>query len=90
MRRARLIRDWTKNLVIQSKPMEITPEVSSETMRKDSSFRCVLSHFDLVQMSATPWTEALQEPSRLLCPWNSPGKNTGVGCYALLQRIFPH
>ena len=26
---------------------------------------------------------------RLLCPWNSPGKNTGVGCQALLQGIFP-
>ena len=24
-----------------------------------------------------------------LCPWNSPGKNTGVGCHALLQGIFP-
>ena len=22
-------------------------------------------------------------------PWDSPGKNTGVGCHALLQRIFP-
>ena len=29
------------------------------------------------------------EPSRLLCPWDSPGKNTGMGCYFLLQRIFP-
>ena len=28
-------------------------------------------------------------PSRLLCPWDSPGKNTGVGCHALLQGIFP-
>ena len=27
-------------------------------------------------------------PGRLLCPWDSPGKNTGVGCYALLQGIF--
>ena len=26
---------------------------------------------------------------RLLCPWNSPGKNTGVGCYFFLQGIFP-
>ena len=25
-----------------------------------------------------------------LCPWNSPGKNTGVGCHSLLQRLpFP-
>ena len=25
----------------------------------------------------------------LLCPWNSPGKNTGMGCHSLLQGIFP-
>ena len=31
-----------------------------------------------VQLFATPWT-----------PWNSPGQNTGVGCHALLQGIFP-
>ena len=24
-----------------------------------------------------------------LCPWNSPGKNTGVGCHSLLQGMFP-
>ena len=26
---------------------------------------------------------------RLLCPWNFPGKNAGVGCHFLLQGIFP-
>ena len=26
---------------------------------------------------------------RLLCPWDFPGKNTGVGCHFLLQGIFP-
>ena len=26
--------------------------------------------------------------TRLLCPWNSPGKNTGVYCYSLLQEVF--
>ena len=30
-----------------------------------------------------------QEPARLLCPWDSPGKNTGVGCHALLQGVLP-
>ena len=29
------------------------------------------------------------QPTRLLSPWDSPGKNTGVGCQALLQGIFP-
>ena len=28
------------------------------------------------------------QPTRSLCPWNFPGKNTGVGCHFLLQRIF--
>ena len=28
------------------------------------------------------------QPARLLCPWNSPGKNTGVGSHSLLQGIF--
>ena len=28
-------------------------------------------------------------PTRLLPPWDSPGKSTGVGCHFLLQGIFP-
>ena len=30
-----------------------------------------------------------QGPTRLLHPWDSPGKNTGVGHHSLLQGIFP-
>ena len=41
-------------------------------------------HFSCVRLFATPWTVA----SRLLCPWDFPGKNTGMGCHALLQGIF--
>jgi len=29
------------------------------------------------------------QPARLLCPWNSLGKNTEEGFHVLLQRIFP-
>ena len=28
------------------------------------------------------------QSTRLLCPWNVPGKNIGVGCHSLLQGIF--
>ena len=28
------------------------------------------------------------DPARLLCPWDSPGKNTGAGFHFLLQGIF--
>ena len=39
-------------------------------------------------MSNSFWPYALY-PTRLLCLWDSPGKNIGVGCHALLQGIFP-
>ena len=39
-------------------------------------------------MSDSLWPRGLS-PSRLLCPWDSPGKSTGVGCHALLQGIVP-
>ena len=45
----------------------------------------VLSHS---VVSDSLWLHGLR-PARLLCPWDSPGKNTGVGCHALLQGIFP-
>ena len=40
----------------------------------------------LCPLFATPWTVW---PTRLLCSWNSPGKNTVVGSHSLLQGIFP-
>ena len=43
----------------------------------------LLSRFSHVQLCATPWTAAHQVPR----PWDSPGKNTGVGCHFLLQCI---
>ena len=46
---------------------------------------CSPSCFSRVQLFATPWTES----ARPLCPWDFPGKNTGVGCHSLLQGIFP-
>ena len=39
------------------------------------------------QSCLTLWPHGLR-PTRLLCPWDSPGKKTGVGCHFLLQGIF--
>ena len=41
----------------------------------------LLSRFSRIQVCATPSTAAHQA----LRPWDSPGKNTGVGCHFLLQ-----
>ena len=40
----------------------------------------LLSRFSRVRLCVTPG-----KPSRLPRPWDSPGKNTGVGCHFLLQ-----
>ena len=47
---------------------------------------CVLSRFSCVQLFVTPWTVACQAP----CPWDFPGKNTGVGWHDLLQGNPPY
>ena len=41
----------------------------------------MLSHFSRVRLCATH----RRQPTRLPLPWDSPGKNTGVGCHFLLQ-----
>ena len=56
-----------------------------ENLTFSKCYSAVLSHSVLFN-SLGP--QGLQ-PSRLLCPWDFPGKNTGVGCQALLQGIFP-
>ena len=41
----------------------------------------MLSRFSRVRLCATHG----RQPTRIPHPWNSPGKNTGVGCHFLLQ-----
>ena len=56
------------------------------------SFRFYLHYENLLLFSCKVVSDPLWPhglwPSRLLCPWDSPGKNTGVGCHFLLQGIF--
>ena len=40
----------------------------------------------VTQSCPSLWPHGL-EPTRLLCPWKSTGKNTGMGCHSLLQGI---
>ena len=51
-------------------------------------FVCVYVCVSHSAMSNSLRTHGLQF-IRLLCPWNYPGKNTGVGNHSLLQEIFP-
>ena len=44
---------------------------------------------EVAQLCPTLCNSMDSSPTRLLRPWDFPGKNTGVGCHFLLQEIFP-
>ena len=54
----------------------------------NTGYRWILYQLSHLGSSLWVFTHNLIWPARLLCPWNSPGKNTGVGCYFLPQGIF--
>ena len=51
---------------------------------RKQALRCVL----VTQSYLTLCDPMDLQPAKLLCPWDSPGKNTGVGYHSLLQGIF--
>ena len=52
--------------------------------RIGDSFCCLITRLCRIPL----WPQGLY-PARLLCPWDFTGKSPGVGCYFLLQGIFP-
>ena len=63
------------------------PEATTQQLSENCHFYWVmlllLSRFSRVRLCVTHrW-----QPTRLLCPWDSPGKNTGVGSCFLLQCL---
>ena len=70
---------------------------TKDNFRLTSALCMCVSH-SVVSSSLQPYGLVVQlclifcdpmEPTRPLCLWNSPGKNTGVGSLSLLQGIFP-
>ena len=60
------------------------PANYSYLLKTSHSRVCVCELLSPVQLFAAPWTV----PASLPCPWNSPGKSTGVCCYFLPQGVF--
>ena len=76
--------DWLDLLAVQGALKSLLQHHSSKAsvlqLMVQFSCACALSHF--VSDSLQPYGP---QPTRLPCPWNSPGKNTGVGCHFFLQ-----
>ena len=65
----------------KERPQRVPPLSCGKASASQQYQQFMLNH---VQLLVTPWTVACQAPLSM----DSPGKNTGVGCHALLQRIF--
>ena len=58
---------------------------------KETKIWTYISHLHVCSVASVMSDSLLPyepQPARLLCPWNSPSKDTGGGCRALLQGIF--
>ena len=59
---------------------------------KETRVRYVCVYMGVCMLSHSAVSDSLQhhglQPTRLLCPWDSPGKDAGVGSCSLLQGIF--
>ena len=69
--------------VTVSSPYSLRPKDNRNFCVTSPQVLCyaMLSHFSRVRLCVTP----RRQPTRLPHPWDSPGKNTGVGCHCLLQ-----
>ena len=80
---------YTVHGILQARILEWVAFLSSRASlnlgiepRSSTLLLLLLSHFSRVLFYATPYTGAHQAPP---CPWDSPGKNTGVDYHFLLQ-----
>ena len=71
--------------------MEIKTKISKRELLKLKSFctakvKVKVKSLSLARFFTAPWTVAC---TKVLRPWDFPGKSTGVGCHFLLQGLFP-
>ena len=77
-------------LLVQDLTMFIhsSPKLSEHTYDHYSDPFIGRLHACLVAKLCLTWRPHRLQPTKLLCPWDFPGRNTGVGCHFLLQKIF--
>ena len=51
--------------------------------------RLLLGRRIMINLGSIVKSRDITLSTKVLCPWASPGRSTGVGCHALLQGIFP-
>ena len=84
--------ETVRDFIFFSSKITADGDCSHDIKRRLLLGRKPMTNLSSVQFSRSVVSDSLRphglQPTRLLCPWHSPGKNTGLGCCALLQGIF--
>ena len=85
---------WENVKTVLQREREKSDVGSCWTGHSQTFWACLVSEYEsmkvlVAQLCPTLCNPMHCSPARLLCPWDSPGKNNGVSCHALLQGIFP-
>ena len=82
------VNPWLIHVNVWQKSLQYCKVISLQLIKINGKKKVRLTFF----VSCSVVSNSLQsyglEPPRPLCPWNSPGKNTGVGSHFFLQGIF--
>ena len=84
--------NWTELLELREDHGDCSPEIETERPRSPTKSCSVLSFHIIVWVCILSclqllWIHGLH-PASFLCPWNSPGKNTGVGNHSFLHGFL--
>ena len=80
-------RSFAMSWLLTSGGQNIGASASILPMNIQGWFPLVVVAVSFTQSCPTLWPHGLW-PARLLCPWDSPGKDVGVDCHSLLQKIL--
>ena len=81
---------WEQSVIVKSRKTVLGTVVEHKehlTCETDNATLRAVSFLTVVQAAMSCLTHRL-ESSRLLCPWDFPGKSTGVGCHCLSLSVF--
>ena len=88
VRKSRITHTKIKHCPVLSHPTIIYKRVWRQQLKREVWVELTVVYGSVTRSCLTLlWPHGL--PARVLCPWDFPGKNTGVGCHFLLQGIFP-
>ena len=78
----------TRSLMEDSRNLKVVQPLGKTVWQFLVKTKCIITmHACSIASVVSDSLQGLQ-PARLLCPWVSPGKNTGANCHFLLQKMF--